>query len=62
MDGSQNPEWPMLLRWPDGIRYDQQLVCSGDDGQPDWALRLVGVVLWMVVPAVFWGMAAWSFR
>jgi hypothetical protein len=51
----------MLLRWPDGIRNDQELVRSAPDALPDWAFRLA-VVVWIGVPALFWGgMAAWLF-
>jgi hypothetical protein len=61
MQGSQNPKLPMLLRWPDGIRNDQELVRPGPDALPDWAFSLAAVV-WIGVPAVFWGgIAAWLF-
>jgi hypothetical protein len=50
----------LLLPWPDNVNYDQELVGDRPDALSNWAFLLVGVVLWIGVPAVFWaGMIAW---
>jgi hypothetical protein len=60
MHGSRRWEAPLLLRWPDGLRYDQERVPAAADGEPDLALRLVSVTLWFGVPVVAWvGLVAW---
>jgi hypothetical protein len=56
----QTRELPLLLPWPDNINYDQELVDAPPDALPDWAFRLMSVVVWIGVPVVFWGgIAAW---
>ena len=50
----------MLLTLPDNINYDQELVDAPPDALPDWAFRLVAVVVWIGVPVLFWaGIIAW---
>jgi hypothetical protein len=47
------------LRCPDIIDYDQELGDAPPDAQPNWEFRLMAVLVWIGVPAVFWGGIIW---